>query len=95
MKDQFGQTDQPIILKRLLAHLSHSCLPALPGCPQARRPSTQNGDAPSHEIAGSGTDLFVMFGSVVDRSGRVPRANYNIGIGHTLGFLKKDPIAAS
>jgi hypothetical protein len=37
------------------------------------------------------TDLFVMFGSDFDRPGLVPRANYNIGIGHTFGFLKKDP----
>jgi hypothetical protein len=38
------------------------------------------------------TDLFVMIGSDFDRPGLVPRANYNIGIGHTLGFLKKDLI---
>jgi hypothetical protein len=33
-----------------------------------------------------------MLGSDFDRPGLVPRANYNIGIGHTFGFLKKDPI---
>jgi hypothetical protein len=33
-----------------------------------------------------------MIGSDFDRPGLVPRANYNIGIGHTFGFLKKDPI---
>jgi hypothetical protein len=38
------------------------------------------------------TDLFVMFGSDFDRPGLVPRANYNIGIGHTFGFLKNDPL---
>jgi hypothetical protein len=38
------------------------------------------------------TDLFVMFGSDIDRPGSLPRANYNIGIGHTFAFLKKDPI---
>jgi hypothetical protein len=38
------------------------------------------------------TDLFVMFGSDFDRPGPVPRANYNIGIGHTFGFLKNDPL---
>ena len=37
-------------------------------------------------------DLFVMAGSDFDRPGLLPRANYNIGIGHTFGFLKKDPI---
>ena len=32
-----------------------------------------------------------MLGSDFDRPGLLPRANYNIGIGHTFGFLKKDP----
>jgi len=41
--------------------------------------------------SGTSTDLFVMFGSDFDRPGLLPRANYNIGIGHTFGFLKKDP----
>jgi len=41
---------------------------------------------------GTSTDLFVMFGSDFDRPGLIPRANYNIGIGHTFGFLKKDPL---
>ncbi len=48
-------------------------------------------DAPPAD-AGTSTDLFVMFGSDFDRPGLLPRANYNIGIGHTFGFLKKDPI---
>jgi hypothetical protein len=38
------------------------------------------------------TDLFVMFGSDVVRPGLAFRANYNIGLGHTLGFLKKNPL---
>jgi len=33
-----------------------------------------------------------MFGSDFDRPGLLPRANYNIGIGHTFSWLKKDPI---
>ncbi len=41
--------------------------------------------------AGTSTDLFIMFGSDFDRPGLVPRSNYNIGIGHTFGFLKQDP----
>jgi hypothetical protein len=41
--------------------------------------------------AGTSTDLFVMIGSDFDRPGLVPKSNYNIGIGHTFGFLKKDP----
>jgi hypothetical protein len=36
-------------------------------------------------------DLFVMSGSDFDRPGLLPRANYNIGIGHMFDFLKKDP----
>jgi hypothetical protein len=46
----------------------------------------------TEQPAGTSTDLFVMIGSDFDRPGLVPRANYNIGIGHTFGFLKKDPI---
>ncbi len=38
------------------------------------------------------TDLFVMIGSDFDRPGILPRANLNIGVGHTFGFLKNDPI---
>ena len=40
---------------------------------------------------GTSTDLFVMFGSDVIRPGLAPKANYNIGLGHTFGFLRKDP----
>lgn len=43
------------------------------------------------EPAGTSTDLFIMFGSDLVRPGLLPKANYNIGIGHTFGFLKKDP----
>jgi len=44
------------------------------------------------EKAGTNTDLFMMFGSDFDRPGLHPRANYNIGIGHTFGSLKNDLI---
>lgn len=40
---------------------------------------------------GTSTDLFVMLGSDFDRPGLLPKSNYNIGIGHTFGFMKKDP----
>jgi len=43
------------------------------------------------EAASTSTDLFVMGGSDFDRPGLLPRAYYNIGIGHTFAFLKKDP----
>jgi hypothetical protein len=48
--------------------------------------------APQVEESGTSNDLFVMFGSDFVRPGLVPKANYNIGLGHTFGFLKKDPI---
>src|SRR6202047_895950 len=41
---------------------------------------------------GTSNDLFIMFGSDFVRPGLAPKANYNIGLGHTFGFLKKDPI---
>jgi hypothetical protein len=44
------------------------------------------------EASGTSTDLFVMLGSDFDRPGLLAKANYNIGIGHTFGFLKRDPI---
>jgi hypothetical protein len=48
----------------------------------------------SSESADSGTsnDLFVMFGSDLVRPGLLPKANYNVGLGHTFKFLKKDPL---
>jgi hypothetical protein len=56
----------------------------------------QNQSQPSSssnpEAAGTSTDLFVMLGSDFVRPGLATKANYNIGIGHTFGFLKKDPI---
>jgi hypothetical protein len=41
---------------------------------------------------GTSTDFYIMMGSDFDRPGLLPKANYNIGIGHTFGFLKNDPI---
>lgn len=56
--------------------------------------SGQSAQTPSNdmEMSGTSTDLFVMMGSDFVRPGLAPKANYNIGIGHTFGFLKKDPI---
>jgi hypothetical protein len=44
------------------------------------------------ESSGTSTDLFIMFGSDLVRPGLLPKANYNIGLGHTFKFLKKNPI---
>src|ERR1700730_3386430 len=52
----------------------------------------QNSTAGNPESSGTSTDLFVMLGSDFVRPGLAAKANYNIGIGHTFGFLKKDPI---
>jgi hypothetical protein len=41
--------------------------------------------------SGTPNDLFVMAGSDFDRPGLLPRANYSIGVGHMVDFLKKDP----
>jgi hypothetical protein len=46
---------------------------------------------PAEAETGTSTDLFIMFGSDLVRPGLLPKANYNIGMGHTFGFLKKDP----
>ena len=48
--------------------------------------------SPPPESSSTSTDLFVMLGSDFDRPGLLPRANLNIGIGHTFGFLKRDII---
>jgi len=46
---------------------------------------------PPPSDSGTTTDLFVMLGPDLDRPGLVAKANYNIGVGHTFGFLKGDP----
>lgn len=48
--------------------------------------------SPPPPEAGTSTDLFIMFGSDFVRPGLAPKANYNIGLGHTFGLLKKDPL---
>ena len=54
----------------------------------APKPSDSKGEAPS----GTSADFFVGIGSDFDRPGLLARANYGIGIGHTFGFFRKDPI---
>jgi hypothetical protein len=57
----------------------------------AQTEPTPDGIATQTEESGTSNDLFVMFGSDLVRPGLEPKANYNIGLGHTFGFLKKDP----
>src|ERR1700720_4894193 len=56
---------------------------------QATPPSNPS---PSEAQTVTSTDLFIMFGSDFVRPGLAPKANYNIGLGHTFAFLKKDPL---
>jgi hypothetical protein len=53
----------------------------------------QSNPPPAGEMGATGTstDFYVMLGSDFDRPGLLPKSNYNIGIGHTFGFLHKDP----
>lgn len=44
------------------------------------------------EDTGTSNDLFIMFGSDFVRPGLEPKANDNIGLGHTFKFLNKNPI---
>ncbi len=53
---------------------------------------SQNSTTGTVQEEGTSTDLFIMLGSDFVRPGLEPKANENIGIGHTFGFLKKDPI---
>jgi hypothetical protein len=58
----------------------------------AAQDQIQKPEATEAQDSGTSTDLFIMLGSDFDRPGLLPKANYNIGIGHTFSFLKKDPI---
>jgi hypothetical protein len=75
----------------LTASLFFVLLPVCRAQDQAQS-QTQAQTSAASEESGTSTDLFVMMGSDFVRPGLVPKANYNIGIGHTYGFLKKDPI---
>src|SRR5580704_17364254 len=58
----------------------------------ARAPFCRAQVQPPPGDSGTSTDLFVMLGPDLDRPGVVAKANYNVGVGHTFAFLKKDPI---
>jgi hypothetical protein len=65
--------------------------PSAPSPANAGTSTTTPPPAPPADT-GTSTDFFLMPGSDFDRPGLVPRANLNIGIGHTFKFLNKDPI---
>jgi hypothetical protein len=83
-------------LSRLITLLGASVTLALSQpsalCAHAGSAAAQSSGASAEDSEGTSTDLFVMFGSDFDRPGLVTRANYNVGLGHTFAFLKKDPI---
>lgn len=62
------------------------------GVAVAQSAPTDGSNPPASAESGTSNDLFIMFGSDLVRPGLEPKANYNIGLGHTFGFLKKDPI---
>jgi hypothetical protein len=68
-------------LRILLALMLLGSLPAF----------AQQQPATSASESTTSTDFFVMLGSDFVRPGLAPKANYNIGFGHTFGFLKKNP----
>jgi hypothetical protein len=74
----------PFPLRRIARSLAFALL-VLPCASRAQSPSQP-------EASSTSTDLFVMAGSDLDRPGLLPRANLNLGIGHTFAFLKKDPL---
>jgi len=69
--------------------LAAPALVSAPTCKAQDQNQTSTGSA--SEEASTSTDLYIMLGSDFDRPGLLPKANYNIGIGHTFSFLKKDP----
>ena len=76
-----------IVEAMMVAVLVIALSPVCKGQNQAQAPSAQ-----TEEESSTSTDLFIMLGSDFVRPRLVPKANDNIGIGHTFGFLKKDPI---
>jgi hypothetical protein len=79
---------KPAVLRSPALVFSLLFVPALASA-QATPPSRPS---PSEAPPSTSTDLFIMFGSDFVRPGLAPRANYNIGLGHTFVFLKRNPI---
>lgn len=81
-------------MKKLIRVAAMALLASNAASPQASQEaaSASGPTSPAPQESGTSTDLFVMFGSDFVRPGLEPKANYNIGLGHTFKFLKKDPI---
>ncbi len=67
------------------------CLVVFPCSVLACAQSGTNAIQSVPEATSTSTDFFAMPGSDFDRPGLVPKANLNVGIGHTFGLLKKNP----
>src|ERR1700756_5497994 len=75
------------LVMRMAAAICAVLVLSLPGYSQTTPPAS----GASEPDSGTSTDLFIMPGSDFVRPGLGTRANLNIGLGHTFGFLKKDP----
>jgi hypothetical protein len=78
-------------MKRIVIHATAAICTVLWLCVPALPQTTPAADGASESESATSTDLFVMLGSDFVRPGLGTRANYNIGLGHTFEFLKKDP----
>ena len=78
-----------MLLEIVAAHMLAAVVLLVPVNASAQSNSTAA--AQQSDESGTSNDLFVMLGSDFVRPGLLPRANMNIGIGHTFKFLKKDP----
>lgn len=85
---QSNQTDWPILdlMTKPIRLMCIALSAAAIALGQSQPPSSESPES------GTSNDLFVMFGSDLVRPGLAPKANYNIGLGHTFKFLGKDPI---
>jgi hypothetical protein len=83
----FSKLTTNILRAVLVANLASVLVPLCRAQDQSQTPSPS-----TTEESSTTTDLFIMLGSDFVRPGLLPKANYNIGIGHTFGFLKKNPI---
>lgn len=75
------------VLVMLVLPAASAVTPAARAQDQSQTPA-----ASTDQESSTSTDLFIMLGSDFDRPGLVPKANYNIGIGHSFNFLNKDPL---
>jgi hypothetical protein len=64
----------------------------VPGLLQLPSETTTTPKSDKISDGSTSNDLFFMVGSDFDRPGLLPRANYNVGLGHTFSFLTNSPV---